>query len=328
MGQNKEHKIILTYTKIMRENISLVLLITLAAGIGTGLFTSMPGLFIRKFDLALVVIMIGVMGFTITFKNLTSSTRGVIELFLGLVLNFLFAPFLCWILALLLLGKYPEFATGLILIGAVPSAGMALMWTGLLEADTSLAALINALTLIIAPFAIPFLMLFFAGKFVNINVPGMLKNLIYTILLPVLGSVGIREAVQKKIDVKRYLPLMPAISATAATLLLFMAINTAIPFIKRNLKLIVPLLTSTVFIFPVLFLVSFLICSRFLSKEKNIALTYTCGMKNLAIALGIAAVNFKEEVMLPVAASFAFQMLTAVFFYELFSRRLKSDDKT
>jgi len=42
------------------------------------------------------------------------------------------------------------------------------------------------------------------------------------------------------------------------------------------------------------------------------------GMKNLPIAIGIAAMSFKGLEMLPVAVGFAFQMLTAVTFYQLF----------
>lgn len=98
----------------------------------------------RKFNIPLVVIMIGSMGFTITFKSLGMAARDWKSFLLGLVLSFAFAPLLCWLLALLILSNNPDFATGLILIGVVPCAGMALVWAGLLKGDVPLATVINA----------------------------------------------------------------------------------------------------------------------------------------------------------------------------------------
>jgi predicted Na+-dependent transporter len=114
---------------------------------------------------------------------------------------------------------------------------------------------------------------------------------------------------------------MPAISATTAVLLMFMAINTAIPAIMNNLGLLAPLVASTILIFPILFIVAYLVSAQVLPRAKNIAITYSSGMKNLPIALGIAALSFKGLVLLPIAVGFAFQMLTAVSFYQLFVKR-------
>lgn len=309
---------ILRYARFIREKYAYVILGTLVGGIVVGLFTAEPGLFIRTFSAPLIIIMIGAMGFTITFKSLGTAAKDWKCFSLGLVLNFLFAPFLCWVLALSLLASYPELATGLILIGVVPCAGMALVWAGLLEGDVPLATVINAGTMIAAPFLIPFLMLLFAGAFVGIDTLGMFKTVIYTVLLLIIGGVVLREAVQRKSDVRKYLPVMPAISATTAVVLMFMAINTAVPAIMRKLDLIVPLVTSTILVFPILFVVAYLISAKMLPRGKNIAITYSSGMKNLPIALGIAIMSFKGLVMFPIAVGFGFQMLTAVSFYQIF----------
>jgi predicted Na+-dependent transporter len=87
--------------------------------------------------------------------------------------------------------------------------------------------------------------------------------------------------------------------------------------------LIAPLVISTILIFPILFLVAYLVSLKLFSKGKNIAITYSSGMKNLPIAIGIAAMSFGKLEMLPVAVGFAFQMLTAVTFYQLFRQAEK-----
>lgn len=152
----------------------------------------------------------------------------------------------------------------------------------------------------------------------------MFKTVLITILVPVLAGVVLRELLEKKVDVRRHLPLMPALSATAPVLLMFMAINTAIPAVKANLGLLGPLVASTILVFPILFLVAHLISLKLLPRGKNVAITFSSGMNNLPIAVGIAVVSFKGLVMFPVAVAFAFQMLTAVSFYQIFLRSVPS----
>ena len=120
------------------------------------------------------------------------------------------------------------------------------------------------------------------------------------------------------VDVRKYLPVMAAISATTAVLLMFMAINTAVPSVMKNQRLIAPLVTSSILVFPILFTVAYLVSAKLLPRGKNMAITYASGMKNLPIALGIAVMSFKGLVMLPIAVGFAFLMLTAVTFYQIF----------
>jgi len=57
-------------------------------------------------------------------------------------------------------------------------------------------------------------------------------------------------------------------------------------------------------------------------REKYTLITFSSGMKNLPIAVGIAVVSFKGLVMFPIAVALAFQMLTAVSFYQIFLRNL------
>jgi predicted Na+-dependent transporter len=311
---------ILAYAKFVREKYTYIILTTLAIAVVVGLFTSSPGLHIRQANTPLIIILIAAMSFTITFGNLATAARDWKGALFGLVLNFLFAPLLCWILASLLLSGHSDLATGLILIGVVPCAGMAMMWTGLLKGDVPLAIVIEAITMLLAPFVIPPLMSLFAGAFVAVNTWAMFQQLIYTVLLPVLGAVALRELLERRGNVQKYLPIMPAISATMAVLLMFMAINTNIPPITKNLGLIGPLVISTILIFPILFIVGRLASVKLFPKGTSIAITYSSGMKNLPLAIGIAAMSFKGLASLPIAVGFAFQMLTAVGFHQMFRR--------
>ncbi|WEU40185.1 MAG: hypothetical protein OdinLCB4_006865 [Candidatus Odinarchaeum yellowstonii] len=319
-GSTRYIKAAMSYAKFIKEKYTYIIISALIVGLIIGVFTPSPGLVLRQFNTPLIIIMIGAMGFTITFKNLGEAVKDIKGFTLGMALNFLFAPFLCWILAQIFLPSYPELATGLILIGTVPCAGMALVWAGLLKGNVPLATVINAATMIAAPFLIPFFMTLYAGAFITINTWEIFQQLIYTILLPVIGGVILRELLERKFNVSQYLPLMPAISATVAVLLMFMAINTNIKPIISNIPLITLLIASTILVFPILFITSYTISIKLFTNDKNIAITYSAGMKNLPIAIGIAAMSFTQLTMLPIAIGFAFQMLTAVSFYQIFRR--------
>lgn len=309
------------YARFMRERYAYVISGTLVLAAAWGLVTSAPGLFLRQFSAPLMVIMIAAMGFTITLRSLVMATKDWRSSCLGLLLNFVLAPLLCWLLAHVFLARYPDLATGVILIGVVPCAGMALVWAGLLGGDVPLATVINAATMIAAPFLIPTLMLLLAGRLVTVNALEMFRTVFYTVLLPLAAGIALREWLGRKTEVKAYVPVMPAVSATAAVLLMFVAVNSAVPTLLRSLGLIIPLVASTVIIFPALFLAAHLISARILTPKQDVAITYSAGMKNLPIALGIAIISFKGLSMLPVALGFIFQMLTAVSFYQFFRRK-------
>ena len=203
---------------------------------------------LKRFSVLFVVIMIASMGFTIALKDFKG-------FFVEMVLNFVFAPLICFALAF-----------------AIPQKD--------LDGDVPLAVVINTGTMILAPF----FMLWLAGSYAL----AMLLNLI-------IAGMLLREFAERKTDVKKYL-----ISAICAVFLMFIAI----PVILKNLSLLPPLLASTVAIFPILFISTYFLSSKLFDRAKNIAITYSCGMKNLTA--------------LPIAVAFAFQMLTAVTFYRIY----------
>jgi len=176
----------------------------------------------------------------------------------------------------------------------------------------------------LAPIIIPAFMPLLAGGFVEIDAWAMLKNALLTILLPIIIGALLRDLLDRRMDTRPIVPAMPAVSATMAVLLMFMAVNTSTKMVMGNLGLVPPLIVSTLVVFPTLFAVSFWMSLRLFPRNGNVAITYSAGMKNLPIALGIASVSFgKEEgglVMLTIAVAFAFQMLTAVSFYQYLRR--------
>lgn len=308
------------FAAFMHQRYSQVIVTALVLGLVSGGWTPAPGRFIRRFAFALIFLMIGAMGFTLRLSTLGRALQETKAFLVGLGLNFAAAPLLCWVLALLWLGGEPDLAAGVILIGAVPCAGMAIVWTGLLKGDVALATVINVATMIAAPFLIPALMKLFAGAYLAVDAGALFASVLESVLMPLLVGLLAREALERRRDMTPWVPLMPAVSGAAAAILMFMAVNTSVPLLRANLYVLGPLTAALVLVFPVLFFAAWAIGRSFLSPTKNIALIFSAGMKNLPIAVAVAAVSLPELAQFPVALAFVFQMATAVMFYRRLQR--------
>lgn len=301
-----------------KEKYSYLIIGALIIAMIIGLFSSQVGMLLKPLTAPLVMLMIASMGFTMTPRGFALAFREVKGFSFGMGFNFLVAPLLCYTISLL--NQDPGVAAGLILVGVVPCAGMAIVWAGLLEADVPLAVLINMGTMILAPFLIPFMMLFLAGNYVAVAVFDMFLTLVYTLLLPLIAGILLRVAFDKKRkNVVHWQSVPPAISGICAMFIMFIAVNTSIPILLKYLSLLPSLVVSTVLIFPVLFAAAYVVGGRIFNRAKNISVTYSSGMKNLPIALGIAVLSLPSLSALVVAIAFIFQMLTAVLFYRFLS---------
>ena len=251
----------------IREKYSYLIVSALIVGAVIGFYTSSPGMFIRNYSTILMIIMIWAMSLTIRVGDFLLALKNFKGFSSGVLFNFALAPVLCWILATAILHNYPDLATGLILIGVVPCAGIASRW-------------------------------------------------------------GMEHATSKSRDkLWDYLVVFPSISAIMAMLLMFMVINTSIQMILKNTNLLPPLVVSTILVFPIMFGVARLLSKKLFDYDSSIAITYSPGMKNLPIAMGIAITSFGKMSALPIAVSFIFQMVTAVGFYRVFRNNEKSGEE-
>ncbi|MCL4396484.1 MAG: bile acid:sodium symporter [Chloroflexi bacterium] len=307
-------KRILAWAEWVRAEYQVIILTTVIVALGLGLLTTTPGKALQSYSQALTFLMILFISMTITPRQFVLVTRQPAAVFAGVLLNFAYMPLVCWVLARSLVGD-PQLATGVILVGVVPCAGMAAVWTALLKGDVPLGMAINALTMVLGPFLIPLLMALLAGSSVAVDAWGMFQQLAVILLVPLALGILIRWWADALGNVKPYLPLLPALSALTAVLLMFAACNVNVPLIVARWAAVPALLVAIVLIFPLGFLVPYGLGQRLFRTEQNIAVTYASGRKNLPIAVGLAFASFSPLVGLPVALAMILQMLTASLFY-------------
>ena len=313
-------KRILAWAEWVRAQYQTIILATVVIALGLGLVTTTPGQVLQTGSQGLTFLMIFFISLTITPRQFTQVARQPRAVLIGVLLNFVYMPLVCWALARTLVGD-PQLATGIILVGVVPCAGMAAVWTALLKGDVPLGMAINALTMVLGPFLIPLLMLLLAGSSIAVNIWAMFQQLAIILLVPLALGILMRWWVESRWNIKPYLPLLPALSALTAVLLMFAACNVNVPLIVARWAAVPALLVAIVLIFPLGFLIPYGLGQRLFRREQNIAVTYASGMKNLPIAVGLAFASFPALVGLPVALAMILQMLTASAFYRYLRER-------
>jgi predicted Na+-dependent transporter len=316
-----------SFAEYVRKHYQTIILIAVAIGLALGFFTTLPGKALQTYSQALTFLMILFISLTIPPRQFLLVLKQPGAVAAGLALNFIFMPLVCWGLARLLVTD-ADLATGIILVGVVPCAGMAAVWTALLKGDVPLGMAINALTMLLAPFLIPLLMFLLAGSGVNVNPWAMFQQLTNILLIPLILGVALRWLADRFWNPKPYLPLLPALSALTAVLLMFATCNVNMPLILARWDVVPALLGAVILIFPIGFLVPHWLGRYAFGWEQRIAVTFSSGMKNLPIAVGLALASYKGHPLigLPVALAFILQMLTASTFYR-FARTGESSQK-
>ncbi len=310
-----------TFADLIRKHYQTIIIATVIVALLLGLWTTVPGKAVQRVSKALTFFMILFISFTLSPRQFALVVRQPAAVATGVLLTFVFMPLLCWALARLLVSD-PQLTIGIILIGVVPTAGMAAVWTALLKGNVPLVLSIEALTMMLGAFVIPVLTVLLAGANVRVIPGAMFQQLVIILLIPlILGILG-HWLIEKLWKPKPDLTMMPALSALMAVLLMFAVCNSNMPLIMAQLSLVPTLLAAVVLIFPLGFLVPHWLGRFVFGWEQRVAVTYSSGMKNLPIAVGLALASFRGRglVGLPIVLAFILQMLTAGMFYRYLNR--------
>lgn len=172
------------------------------------LFVSWAGFELKQAISPLVQVIIFGMGMTLTlddFRRVFTMPRGVI---LCCVLHYTVMPLGGYCYARLF-GLEGAVATGLILIGSVPSGTSSNVIALLARVNVPLSVTVTAVSTLISPFVTPFAMKWLAGAYVSIEVGPMMVSILKMIIAPlVLGLVMHRYLPVVAARLARVLPLM------------------------------------------------------------------------------------------------------------------------
>ncbi len=160
------------------------------------------------------------------------------------------------------------------------------------------------------------LMSWFFGEQLSVDPWSIMKNLMLIIVIPTLIGLGIHHWSKGLIKEKVHFVTAPTSKLAFA---LVIVINAAViaPYVKNLQGDIVSLLTLTIGLVAVCYVLGYAGSKWLKQREMRITLTYAVGMRNISLGVVLAVAYFEPMTAVPVILTILLQQPTAALVHHL-----------
>ena len=284
---------------------SLVILFMLALGILLGQIG-----FVQEYAEYLITPFLMVMLFLvflqIPLKDILKSSKNLKFTLTAVIINFIWTPFLIFILGKIFLANYPELLIGYIMLMVTPCTDWYLIFTGIAKGNVALGSSILPLNLVLQLVLLPVYVFLIGGNSVDMNTIDLVKGVVSTLIIPLVCAILIRKIILNKISQEDFDEKV----ATKACDYQGYFLNAAIvsmfasqgKILLENIQVLLILLIPVLLFFIINFCVGRLVGKVMkLSYEDNVSLNLTTLARNSPIALAIAVATFLDKPLISLA---------------------------
>lgn len=286
--------------------VSVPLILVLGFIVGNVVDTS----FLQPTLLVGTIIMIYATMVGFNFKQL-ASTQGTRVLIYSVVINFVIIPLVAYGLGVLFLSKHPLMFAGLALSALLPTSGMTISWTMLQKGNVGVAVKLTIFGLLIGSIVTPWYLLMMVGQYIEINVWQTMQTILIVVFLPMLLGHLTFKAILRKHSLEHFKknikPKFGPLSIWAMLYVVFVSMSMRASMIVQNLELIAIAIAVLLLFYAINFTLSTVVATKFFNRADGIALVNGTVLRNLSLAIGIAATSFGAEAALIVTLAFIVQ---------------------
>jgi len=307
-------KLILLPTK----NLALTIPIVLAAGFIVGLMVDTSAL--KKFILPVTILMIypAMIGFRIREIFNLSHTRLMLT---SLGINFVLVPLLAYLLGTAFLLSEPQLFAGLAITSLLPTSNMTIAFTMFAKGNVPGAVKLTVLSLVLGSLLAPWYLLAMVGKYIPIDVLKTMQTIMLVVFLPLIMGTVTYSHILKKYTQEQFnqkiKPYLPAATAWGMVYIIFTSISSNAKYIVSRPDLLLLALTAQVIFYVLNYLMAIKISRSFFKQKDSITLVFSTVLRNLSIAIGLAATAFGSNAALMVSLAFLIQGQAGAWFIKL-----------